>query len=108
MTTIEGAPAARPASGLRLWQIALIVAFVAIAIRNIQEQRRSEPALIALAAVGFVGYGLSGWLIWRNSDRVVSRTGSTGRLVGYLIFMAGFFMLATVIYLVAEHTYLNL
>ena len=54
-----------PAVQLRVWHLALLVLFVAVAIKNIQDQRRSEPALIALAVSGFVAYGVLGWLGWR-------------------------------------------
>lgn len=95
-----------PAAGLRVWHLALLVLFVAIAIKNIQDQRRSEPLLIALAGSGFVLYGALGWLGWRVSERVAGVLGPRRRLILYLIGMAGLFLLAPVLYLVAEHIYL--
>lgn len=102
----ETKPPAPPTAGLRVWHLALLIAFVAIAIRNIQDQRRSEPALIALAVLGFVLYGVIGWLAWGFSLRCAGRIGPTPRLILYLVGMASIFLLATMIYLLAEHIYL--
>ena len=81
--------------------------FVAVAIVNIQDQRRSEPALLALAAGGFLLYGLMGWVGWRVAQRFESRLGATVLLILYLAVMAGFFLVATVIYLVIEQAYIG-
>ena len=99
-------PSAPPTAGLRVWHLSLLVVFVAVAIRNIQDQRRGEPALIALAVFGFVLYGVIGWLGWRYSLRFAGRIGPTPRLILYLVGMGGLFLLATVVYLLAEHVYL--
>ena len=51
----------RPALQLvqfRIWHLWLLALFVAMAIVNIRDQGRSEPALVALAAAGFGLYGL--------------------------------------------------
>jgi hypothetical protein len=77
-----------------------------VAIVNIQDQRRSEPALIALAAAGFVLYGLIGWVGWRLARRLERRLGSVALLAAYLSAMAGLVIVATVVYLVLEHLYL--
>jgi hypothetical protein len=90
---------------LRIWQLALLVLFVAIAIVNIQDQRVTEPALIGLAAAGFVLYGLLGWAGWRALRRFETRLGPTLLLILYLVAMAGLFLVATVTYLVIEHLY---
>ena len=90
---------------LRIWHLALLVLFVAIAIVNIQDQRASEPALIALAAGGFVLYGLLGWVGWRIARRYEARLGLTVLVILYLTAMAGLFLMATIAYLVIEHLY---
>jgi hypothetical protein len=90
---------------LRIWHLALLVLFVAIAIVNIQDQRATEPALIALAAGGFVVYGLLGWVGWRVARRFEARLGLTLLLILYLTAMAGLFLMATIAYLVIEHLY---
>lgn len=90
---------------VRVWHLSLLVLFVAVAIVNIQDQRRSEPALIALAASGFALYGAIGWLGWRFARRFESRLGPTPLLIAYILAMAAFFLVATVIYLVVEYQY---
>jgi hypothetical protein len=113
-TTVEqpqppepAARAAAPAARLRIWHLALLVLFVAVAIVNIQDQGRTEPALIALAAAGFVAYGVLGWLGWRLARRFEARLGATAILVLYLAAMAGLFLVATVIYVALEILYLG-
>jgi hypothetical protein len=96
-----------PLGQLRLWHLALLVLFVAIAIVNIQDQRPPAPALVVLAALGFVLYWLLGWLGWRVARRFEPRLGPTVLLVLYLVAMAGLFLVATVVYLVVEHVYLS-
>lgn len=90
----------------RVWHLALLVFFVAIAIVNIQDQRRTEPALIALAVSGFVLYGILGWLGWRVARRFAARLGPTLLLILYLVAMAALFLAATMIYLIVEQLYL--
>jgi hypothetical protein len=93
--------------GLRVWHLWLLSVFVAVAIVNIQDQRRGEPALIALAAAGFALYGLIGWVGWRLTRRYEDRLGRVAVLVVYLTAMAGLFLVATVVYLALEHLYLT-
>ena len=50
-----------PIGELRVWHLALLVLFVAIAIANIQDQRPPTPGLVVLASSGFVLYGFLGW-----------------------------------------------
>src|SRR5262245_59867857 len=100
-------PRAAPAVQFRVWHLALLVLYVALAIVNIQDQRRAEPALIALAAAGFVAYGLLGWLGWRSARRHLARLGPAPRLALYLVAMAGLFLVATVVYLGLESVYLG-
>ena len=94
-----------PALQFKVWQLAFLVLFVAVAIVNIQDQRAGEPALIALASAGFVAYGLLGWLGWRFARRFEARLGRTPLLVVYLIATSVLFMVATLVYLVIEYAY---
>ena len=91
-----------PLGQLRVWHLALLVLFVAIAIANIQDQRPPTPGLVALAASGFVLYGLLGWAGWRFARRFEARLGSTLLLVLYLAAMAGLFLVATLVYVAVE------
>ena len=58
---------------IQLWQLALLVAYVAIAIVDIQDHGRKEPALIALASVGYAAFGLICWLCWYLAARFRAR-----------------------------------
>jgi hypothetical protein len=80
---------------------------VAIAIVNIQAQRREEPVLIALAIFGFVLYGVLCWLGWRLAQRFENRIGALWTLAVYLSAIAVLFLVATVVYLVLERVYLG-
>ncbi len=51
-------------SRLKIWHLGLLVAFVALAIVDIQNHRRTEPVLIGLAAFGFAAYAVLAWLGW--------------------------------------------
>lgn len=90
----------------RVWHLWLLALFVAVALANIRDQRRNEPALIALAAGGFALYGLIGWGAWRLGRRLRTRLGTTAALALYLVAMAALFMVATMVYLLIEHAYL--
>jgi hypothetical protein len=92
---------------IRVWHLALLVLFVAIAIVNIQDQRRHEPFLIGLAAFGFVGYGVLWWLAWRVARRFEARIGPVLTLSVYFAAIGALFVVATVVYLVAEARYLG-
>ena len=102
-------PPARPTASWyqpRIWHLALLVLFVAIAIADIQDHRVHEPALIALAAGGFAAYGLIGWIGWWVARRrLESRLGPLLLFVVYAVAMATLFLMATIIYLVIEHVY---
>jgi hypothetical protein len=102
-------PERRYAPGLRwpIWGLMLAVVFVAIAIVDIQNLRRTEPVLIALAAAGYAGYGLLCWLAWRIMRRCRSRLGGVPALILYMVTMGCLFLLATVIYLIVEYAYLR-
>ena len=91
----------------QVWHLVVLVAFVAIAIANIQDQRMHEPVLIALALAGFVVYGLLGWAGWRLAGGLGSKLGQTIRMILYLVGMATLFLVATVTYLVIEYQYRN-
>ena len=80
----------------------MLVIFVAVMIRNLQDQRMTEPALIALAVLGFVGYGVLGSIGWVASKRIELRLGRSGRLAVYFSAMSLTFLLATCIYLILE------
>jgi hypothetical protein len=91
-----------PLGQLRVWHLALLVLFVAIAIVNIQDQRPPKPELVTLAALGFVLYWFLGWAGWRFARRWESRLGPTLLLTLYLAAMAGLFLVATVVYVAVE------
>jgi hypothetical protein len=92
----------------RIWHLSLLVLFVAIAIVQIQDQRVHEPFLIALAAGGFLLYGLVGWLGWRTARRWFgSRLKPMWLFAIYAVAMGALFVVATAIYLVIEYAYRN-
>ena len=100
---------ARPGRSLvqfRVWHLWLLALFVAIAIVNIRDQRRCEPALIALAAAGFAFYGLIAWGAWHLARRWRPQLGGTAVLAAYLVAMSFLFLAATIAYLLLEHAYL--
>jgi hypothetical protein len=90
----------------RIWHLWLLALFVAMAIVNIRDQRRSEAALVGLAAGGFVLYGLLAWGAWCIARRLRARLGTIPVLALYLVAMAGLFLVATVVYLLLEYGYL--
>lgn len=101
----EPSPRAASRVQLRVWHLALLVLFVAVAIVNIQDQRRGEPVLIALASGGFVLYGLLGWLGWRSGRCFEAWLGMATWLALYLVAMAALFLTATAAYLLLEYVY---
>jgi hypothetical protein len=90
-----------------VWHLWVLAVFVAAAIVNIQDQGRREPELIALAASGFVLYGVLGWGAWVLARRWRARLGMAVALALYGLAMAGLFLVATVVYLSLEYAYLN-
>jgi hypothetical protein len=90
---------------VRVWHLTLLVLFAAIAIADIQSQRITEPALVALAAGGLLLYGLIGWIAWWIAHRLQSRLGLVLVFCLYAIAMAALFLVATVMYLVIAHYY---
>ena len=92
---------------LRVWHLALLVLYVAIATVDIRDQTRREPFLMALATAGFAGYALLGWLGWGRFRRLESRLGASATLVLYMVAMAALFLVATAVYLVLEYAYVT-
>ena len=96
-----------PLGQVRVWHLSLLVLFVAVAIVNIQDQRRTEPFLIGVACGGFVLYALIGWFGWRFARKLEPRLGKTAVIVFYLIALAVLFLVATVMYVMIEIYYLT-
>ena len=96
-----------PVFQVRIWHLALLVVYVAVAIVDIQDNRRNEPALIALAAGGFAAYALVGWLSWHCMRRLEHRLGLLAVAIIYMVAMATLFLTATVVYLLMEYAYLR-
>jgi hypothetical protein len=88
---------------LRVWQLALLVFFAAIAIADLKTQRINEPALLALAAGGLLAYGLIGWIAWWAARRLEARLGPILLFLLYAVAMAALFISATLIYLAIAH-----
>ncbi len=108
--TRADSPGKRPDSPLarvRVWHLGLLVGFVAVAIADIQDHRRTEPFLIGLAGVGFAAYWVLGWLGWHFAGRLRTRWSLTAVLLAYLVAMAGLFLVATIAYLMVEQAYLG-
>jgi len=95
-----------PLLQIRIWHLVLLVLYVAIAIVDIKDHRRTEPALIGLAASGFTAYAIIGWLGWHNLHRFERRLGLLGVAILYMVAMALLFLTATVVYLALEYAYL--
>ncbi len=106
--SVNPSPTPRSASWYqpRIWHLALLVLFVALALADIQDQRMHEPLLIALAIGGFALYGLIGWIGWWVARRrLESRLGPMLLFILYAMTMGAFFLVATVIYLIIEYLY---
>ncbi|WP_422931186.1 hypothetical protein [Singulisphaera sp. PoT] len=91
--------------GVKLWHLGLLVAYVAVAIQQVQAQRVSDPLLIGLAAVGFLGYAVIGVVAWKIASAYADRIGAVRATSLYFTFMAGLFLLATVIYVCLEYAH---
>ena len=66
-----------------------------------------EPALIALAAVGYAGFVLICWLCWHRLRRFESRLGSVAARRRLHHRDGRLFLAATVAYLLIEYFYLG-
>ncbi len=101
---------ARPPGSLcqvRIWQLAVVVLYVAVAIVDIQDHRRTEPFLVSLAAAGYGGYGLLCWLAWHGLERFAARLGRVLRVAVFAVSMAAIFLAAVIAYLLIEYAYLG-
>ena len=109
MTEIERHTTSALGSLLRVkvWHLVLLVAFVAVAIVDIQDHRRGEPVLVGLAGAGFAIYAALAWLGWNYARRFEARLGRVALVGLYLASMAGLFLFATIAYLLIEHVYLG-
>ncbi len=92
---------------IQLWQLALVVMYVAIAIADIQDHGRKEPALILLASAGYAAFGLFCWLSWHAVRRFQPRLGTIGVAAVYTMAMGGMFLAAVMAYLLIEYVYLG-
>jgi hypothetical protein len=92
---------------VRIWQLALLVAFAALAIVDVQSQRRSEPFLIGLAAAGYAAYGLLCWLVWHGLRKFESRLGRLLLVAVYAPTMGAVFLAAAILYLTIEYVFLG-
>jgi len=95
-----------PLLQIKLWHLGVLVALVAIAIVDIQDHGRKEPALILLASVGYAAFALICWLCWHARRRFESRLGAVQVVAVYSAAMGGLFLTATVAYLFIEYFYL--
>jgi hypothetical protein len=109
MTTqpdVEPTPAVEVRKGgFKVWHLTLLVAFVAVAIVDIQDHRMTDPVLIGLAASGFAAYAVLAWLGWRFARKFEARLGRVPLLGLYFASMAGLFLIATVVFVLIEHVY---
>jgi hypothetical protein len=107
MSAPETTAASRSGGGLKVWHLVLLVAFTAVAIVDIQDNRRFEPVLIGLAGGGFALYAILAWLGWYYARRFEARLGRVVLIGLYLTSMTGLFLFATIAYLLIEHVYLG-
>jgi hypothetical protein len=92
---------------VHIWQLALLVAYVAVAIVDIQDHGRKELPLIFLASGGYAAFGLFCWLSWHALRYLQRRLGPVLLVAVYAFAMGGVFLAATVAYLVIEYFYLG-
>lgn len=94
-------------SRVKVWHLVLLVAFVALAIADIQDHRVTDPVLIGLASGGFAAYVVLAWLGWGFAEKFKARFGKVTLLGLYLTAMAALFLVATIAYLLIESLYLG-
>ncbi len=104
---IRSASRISPFFQFRIWNVALLVVYVAIAIVDIQDQRRNETALIILASAGYAAYGLIVWTAWHCIRRLEARLGLMLAVMVYLVSMGVLYFVATILYLMAEDALLR-
>jgi hypothetical protein len=107
--TLRADPA-RPLGSLyqvRIWQLALVVLYVALAIVDIQDHRPAESFLVGLAAAGYAGYGLLCWLVWHGLLRWADKLGHALRVTIFAVSMGAVFLAAVIAYLLIEYVYLG-
>jgi hypothetical protein len=92
---------------VKLWQLAVLVAFAAVALVDIKDHGRREPALVGLAAAGYAAYGLLCWLGWHGLRRFQQRLGVVPLAACYVGLMGMVFLAAVIIYLLVEYVYLG-
>jgi hypothetical protein len=90
-----------------MWHLAVVVLYVALAIVDIQDHRRTEPFLVSLAAAGYAGYGLLCWLVWHGLDQFSTRLGRVLRVAVFAVSMGAVFLAAVIAYLLIEYAYLG-
>ncbi len=106
-SSIRSAIRTSPLFQFRIWHLAALVFYVAIAIVDIKDARPREPALIGLAVAGFAAYTLLCWLGWHGMRRFEHRIGLTVVVIIYSVAMAAIFLAATIMYLTLEYAYLS-
>jgi len=104
-SSVRSALGTSPLLQVRIWHLALLVLYVAIAIVDIKDQRRIEPPLIGLAAAGFAAYAILCWLGWHGMRRFQHRLGLLVVVIIYTVTMAALFLVATIAYLALEYAY---
>jgi hypothetical protein len=92
---------------IHLWELAVLVLYVAIAIVDIQDHGRREPFLIGLAAAGYAGFGLVCWVAWHGMRQLEGRLGAVLLTASYVILMGILFLTAVIAYLLLEFVYLG-
>ncbi len=91
----------------RCWQMAILVAFVAVAIVDVQSWCRHDPWLISIASGGYATYGLVCWLGWHAASRLEQRLGRIAAVAIYCGAMAVLFLAAVISYLAIEFVHLG-
>jgi hypothetical protein len=92
---------------VRIWHLALLVLFVAVAMIDIQDHAPRSPELVVLAATGYAGYFVIVWLCWLYARRFERSLGLAVLLAVFMTAMAALFLVATMTYLVIESVYLH-
>lgn len=91
---------------LCVWHLMVLVAYVAIAVVDVQGLRAGDRVLVAAAVVGYAGYAVLAWLAWIAIRPLERRLGAVGLFAVYVAGMAVLYLVATVAYLLIQHAYL--